>query len=1147
MLHWSFEKAKFEDLVINVQVTEADPLPTVITNSLNSLVEIHSQTDLEPLPINILDNDYSYSIYGEIYNPSGYFVKDFQQVITPNVDGGVITIENETMMKLIEDLGPGLSTLKLHVLESDYYKPSPTITVPIEVIPPNYLKFGEKNMKIDLIDPFINAYGSSYFEDDVMPFESNYPYLLGTLWVEPDFNGPAGEEEFSIQDYINISLDCTIIGETGAPSTFPLRENIMIRPSNYDSLMEIWVGLGPEDAFLMGLPCTLSLRFDIGYNDYDIFEDMRDVEIYLLDLRIETNPSSSNPTTLWSIYDDQFTFNDGDTNDDNDIEITIDEDIVEIGTKSADDTISSPNIPDPEYGIEIDYIFEKDEDGKNITEYSLDPESALLDVFLLSNIAGLAVVARREEGKHFFTFDRPYTNKGIYSLQELSTINFTDPLDSPHEGEKFTVVYQFEFTFEDDKDYGIITLGYRGGEEVSRTTIEFSIPECFLPPSEESRSSAFIRYEDNFMGDGSTDSFALSHSLQGITPENINENIIIYNSQELEETFAPFNKIIVDNYPNIQFYLNGGTQRFPEEDEEFVVEYGIRSPYLLGYGFQKENRPYSDSVRMLYNDEENENKILSSSSADPLDVHTVNNASLFIGLEDSDNETVLELYQVPLLYAPEVNFTFILDPMVMEQISGIDDYNTLEINIYYVVGNEYSTFYSDKIEVPLKASLTEPEIHYNKDLQSIYDVFPEGSIDIKISFSQKGESSHYISHIILEEFDYICDEHLLEMNDRMPQLGYGELDIKAVINTPHYVQLFSKPFLDSEIFPQFPDSPFDLIENSTVTVELENLPHSSLVSLDVRNRRDYRFKYKGITETIDVSEENFFMIPNLAIFTEAYNLRDTVIQSGYINLYAGTGTEVAGAQDHSDRIKIKKLDSTISNYDTYITADGMASSWEDKYFITDEYLTTDKIDVSGSVFYHQLLDLNNDIIQGDTINEILGSTLEQPAEFGIELPYDVSIQYIRSVGDPYDYILGVHGFPYGDNEDHCETLPEEEYEDYVSEYLLFDPSDDISLVYDLSYSLEYAENNSKYLVFYNDTGIVMPCTTDGKFMIDYWADHTFANGFDYEVIENPENATTYIKWNYYATSLTDYKFYFCKGFQESCEFYFPLYLFFELI
>jgi hypothetical protein len=99
---------------------------------------------------------------------------------------GVISIDNETVASIMEDLinnaGPGISSIRIRIAESDYYKASPVISFPIEIKGANWLKFGEKNTEIDLLDPFINAYGSVFDDETEAPFESNYPHLIGTTF-----------------------------------------------------------------------------------------------------------------------------------------------------------------------------------------------------------------------------------------------------------------------------------------------------------------------------------------------------------------------------------------------------------------------------------------------------------------------------------------------------------------------------------------------------------------------------------------------------------------------------------------------------------------------------------------------------------------------------------------------------------------------------------------------------------------------------------------------------------------------------------------------------------------------------------------------------------------------------------------------------
>ncbi|GAH46150.1 unnamed protein product, partial [marine sediment metagenome] len=306
--------------------------------------------------------------------------------------------------------------------------------------------------------------------------------------------------------------------------------------------------------------------------------------------------------------------------------------------------------------------------------------------------------------------------------------------------------------------------------------------------------------------------------------------------------------------------------------------------------------------------------------------------SLYISLDDSPEEAILELYNVPLLYAPEVNFTFVLDPIVMDLVDTYTgfDINTLKIELYYVVSGGYGSYYTDTIELPLNYTELSLDlesgsyfIEYNKDLQGIYEAFGTGNLDVYISISQVGNGSNYIPYIIMEQFDYLCDEHLIEMYDRMPLDKYGDFDLKAVINTPHYTQILSKPFIDGI----YGDSPFDLLDGSQITVSLSDQLYSSLISLQNDGAGGYSFDYLGTRETLPINAENYYMIPNLALFIDAYNLDEVVYEDFFLDLFYGSGVDVSGEHDFDARIDMAYKSTEVDDYEATIDG-GVVISWE---------------------------------------------------------------------------------------------------------------------------------------------------------------------------------------------------------------------------
>jgi hypothetical protein len=73
------------------------------------------------------------------------------------------------------------------------------------------------------------------------------------------------------------------------------------------------------------------------------------------------------------------------------------------------------------------------------------------------------------------------------------------------------------------------------------------------------------------------------------------------------------------------------------------------------------------------------------------------------------------------------------------------------------------------------------------------------------------------------------------------------------------------------------------------------------------------------------------------------------------------------------------------------------------------------------------------------------------------------------------------------------------------------------------YSLEFASNGSKYIVFKKSLNDVSNYAINDKIMIDYWSYYTFAEGFDYEIVEDPlDSYVSIIDWVYKITDIDSY-------------------------
>ncbi|MHA2338680.1 MAG: hypothetical protein ACXACX_15335 [Candidatus Hodarchaeales archaeon] len=1082
----------FDPITVHLYASEAKPISMNEYSRYEAVTRDYLLSELEPTYENIFEDNYTYYATINFVNPSGNVIESLYKQIHESAGSGYFTIDNETVASIMNELvttgGPGISSIQIQIAESDYYKASPALSFPIEIKAANWLKFGEKNTQIDLLDPFINAYGSVFDGEEDAPFESSYPHLIGTIWVEPDFWGDEEEKEQSIQDYIEISLIASVLDEDGYETNFPLRESVMLRPGNRDGIMKFDVGLGPEDAFLMDLICSLNLSFSIGFNEEGIYADDRDVTIYLLDLRLESNPSSSTPDTIWSLYHNQTKSSLDDLEISKDLSFdTVNSDLILGGTMNGE-----------LYGINYEFVYDNE-----TVQYAIDSVNELLGLFNLSKIEPLKIIGRQGGFDHIFTdWSAPYP--ASESLMNQSMVQFNS--DLPDAFTQFTVIYEFTFDFNDDKHYGKIQLGPDLGNEVNESWIAFDLKDGFLARDVHNSSFMYVRYNQSFKGDGNTKIFTLNYTIDSVPAFNSNY-FIIYNEDQLNKIDV---KDLNNGYPRITF------KDAPASDVVFDIVYGVRSQYELGYGFQKVNKSFSDSVRLIHNNEDSSIKPIEDSSGTISSI-SVEDPSLYIGFDNSPAETVLELYDIPLLYDPEVNLTFKLDPIIVNQIENLpDENNSLAIDFHYVL-TDYNTYFTDSIIIPLNYTEIAPDLEsdtytvfYNKDLQGIYESFGSTSLDIYISFSQISNTS-FIPYIILEQFDYLCDAHLVEMYSQMPKDENNELDVSAVITTPHYFQIFSKPFIDGT---GYGESPFDLMDGSEITVGLEDLPYSKLVSLE-GVVGDFSFNDLGNNETLAINAENFYMIPNMGLFTEGYDIDSPVYQDGYVNLYYGSGTEVSGEHWYSHQIVMEYESSEIDDYESWISS-GVSTSWEDVYNITDQFLTTQEIEVSGTVLYHQLFDLTDDILSNTELETILGDI--SGMYFGFELPEDVYPSDIKVVGTPYEYDLSVQGFPVGDYVDgtYCKVITSSRTRNY-------DMRNPDKLLNTADYSLEFALNGSNYIVFYQPSSTVQTYATDDKIMVDYWASHTFTEGFDYNIVEDPEDPfVTVIDWDYTIISLNSY-------------------------
>ncbi|MEJ2248102.1 MAG: hypothetical protein P8Y97_00400 [Candidatus Lokiarchaeota archaeon] len=1082
--------AQFSPLNLKIRLTEANQIPSE-DKSLDNLLCLHTSDELEATGISILSEKTPTHVILEFINGSdGEVVHKMYSEVNISDNLGEIFINNKTMVEIISKLGPGMHSIRIQAIESEFYKQSPSVIVPFEVVPPNNMKFGEKLTNLDLIEPFISTWGTVYNDEEEAPFESNYPALLGTIWIDPDFLG-SGEEreekERSINDYVKTSVDCTLYNDNGTTSTFEL-SNVMLRPGNRDGIYTITHAFGPEGEFLMGLDFALNVSFNIDSSKDSIFEDHRQLDIKVLDLRIEENPSSSNPTTLWSIADNQFTSSYQDltvlTSDD----ITINSGEVHLGGLENGEV----------YGVEILYYYDNE-----TNEYYISENHPYLDLKYLTDIEPKAVFGELNHEEHEFIqgpdWEVPFQDINSFGFANCSMINFTNNGDKPDNLEEFTVIYDFTFNI---PNYAISKLGYFNNKNFSWVWINFS--NGFIKESNKSLAPMYIKYTDTIEGDGITNTFVLNYSISGIS--QFKDNFIIYNEQELEQKYSSITKDISQGFAEISF-----TGQVP--DENFTIIYGVKSPYDLHYGFQKDGKPISDSVRLIRNSESS-NPIIHKE--EEINTIELNSPDLYIGLDNSPAPTTLQIQSIPLLYTPEINISFVLDPIIINQIQQFSCPSNLEIQFEFITNDGSYSYVTDPLQINLDYAQLQGELRsdgsyvfsFDKDLQSIYDVMGPDNFDMKIILSQTGKENNYISYLIISKIDYLCDDHILEMYDTLPTKD-GDVDYGAIMGTNHILSVTSSNFFED---------PFNLLHDSEVTVGLSDLPNSSLVQFGNEGFNDL-----GSSETYQLSASNPYGFNNLGMFTDLYNLDEEVIQDGYIDLYYGDSTEINGERYYTNIYDMVDKDG-YGDHMSYVediedsegNDDLLPISWQNEFEITSKFLTTSNIEVEGTVLYHYYFDVYEDTLDEEEINNIFPEWDGERILFGVQLPESLDIAEILGVGAPRNFQFSVHGFPIG---------PNAESNFYLSRSGL---SGNYGSLYEddnVRYSYETLSNGSSYLLFHNSKNDVnwYIGDNDNLVLVDLYAYHTFEQGKEYEIIEDPTDPyISKIKWDYSYHSFTDY-------------------------
>ncbi|MHA1280272.1 MAG: hypothetical protein ACTSQ8_24120 [Candidatus Helarchaeota archaeon] len=386
---------EYESLKIHLFATQAKPITSIISGSLESLTKVHEIGELEPLPESILNDGHVVKAHIQIFAPDGHEIPDFNIIrqIYPSGDGGYIEFTPNEFKSIVQ-YGPGLYSIRIRLQPSFYYKESPELAIPLEVKPPYWMRFGEKNIQIDLFDPFINAWGQSFTGKTKDVYESAYPHLQGTFFIKPRYdmnlednpNTTKDERDISYDDIIDMNIECIVLENDAPPinlkdgipfdliqTRFPLRQGLELKPINREGFYHVDIGLGPEDAFLNGLNVIINISFEISDDTYRSLGE-RTIDIYVLELKLVQNPSSRDSQVLWSLGDNGLT----------PFHPWMDSAEINSGQVKKGGVIST-RYGSESSGVRMRYTFHEDQ-----LEYSIDPAHICRNFMGLVSILGVA-------------------------------------------------------------------------------------------------------------------------------------------------------------------------------------------------------------------------------------------------------------------------------------------------------------------------------------------------------------------------------------------------------------------------------------------------------------------------------------------------------------------------------------------------------------------------------------------------------------------------------------------------------------------------------------------------------------------------------------------------------------------------------------
>ncbi|KKN11602.1 hypothetical protein LCGC14_1024800, partial [marine sediment metagenome] len=464
-----------------------------------------------------------------------------------------------------------------------------------------------------------------------------------------------------------------------------------------------------------------------------------------------------------------------------------------------------------------------------------------------------------------------------------------------------------------------------------------------------------------------------------------------------------------------------------------------------------------------------------------------------------DNKTSVTFNQLALLYDTVLNGSFYLDDTVLAP--GLN--NLKPILATFTIITEDGESYFDFVNI--EPASGKNRFDFEISLQPIYATKGYTTLDIEIDFFSHGNNSEIIGYILFDYFELTADDRILQTIDKPMLKKDGSLDTLKIINTPHWVQIFTDNLQDT--YGVYDDAWLTLaVEGFSDYGELVKLYRDSNDELRFAPVDEHEFSFQSLAST------DRRLVDSMGLYINAYDLELPEYIEGEVNLYGGIGKHSYGEVYVSDM----ELDMTwgYSDYTVDTSTFNAGDYNAENFLLTTQPITSQGVYAEGELYLHHQINIS------DSAN-IITSGLPVGVDFAVIMPNETSrmssvdISSIDRISAPYNWVESWQGF----------SLTQSDF-DTISVYnpfnaLTYNPS---STVLTESSEFELVVNNEgKYQInFFDTTTNIITTLSSDTIQIDFHAEYEFVEDYDFILDEKPNTYDVELHWIFPESAYVDW-------------------------